>query len=467
MNISEGCQLDNNKYFEKFVDNYIFNRDHQEEGYWINGESFELIIRPECNQQCEYCYVARYGDKLYPMEKRADNKTLIHNTDIILNYIFKERKVLFHEMELFAGDLFYDDIGFEIFELMFKYYKELYDEHPNLFNNHPRIVMPNNFSFATNDKKAKRMEELLTRFKTINMEISLSCSVDGPYNSVRERDKDDSYYTKILEFLQRNPCGIHPMISPSNIESAIKNFDWWDEQYEKYNLAGEDIHDFQPMYLEVRNDEWTDEKLDHYLEFLTHMLEVRFHKNGESVDKLARHIFLGDGEEGSLPCLGNYDPLGLTSTWDSEEYTCAISHQTCFYVASFEFAPCHRTSYPQFLGGRLNVKDDKVVGVTAINPTVYSVIKMNNTHMNIGCPTCPFDPYCLKGCLGAQYEATGDLFVPGESVCKLHKTHLTFLAKTYCELGLTQIAVEKNYFKSEIDKEKWLTLCRQLGYYND
>ena len=35
MNISEGCQLDNNKYFEKFVDNYIFNRDHQEEGYWI------------------------------------------------------------------------------------------------------------------------------------------------------------------------------------------------------------------------------------------------------------------------------------------------------------------------------------------------------------------------------------------------------------------------------------------------
>lgn len=92
---------------------------------------------------------------------------------------------------------------------------------------------------------------------------------------------------------------------------------------------------------------------------------------------------------------------------------------------------------------------------------------MNNTHMNIGCLTCPFDPYCLKGCLGAQYEATGDLFVPGESVCKLHKTHLTFLVKTYCELGLTKIAVEKNYFKSEIDKEKWLTLCRQLGYYND
>ena len=126
MNISEGCQLDNNKYFEKFIDNYIFNRDHQEEGYWINGESFELIIRPECNQQCEYCYVARYGDKLYPMEKRADKETLVHNTDIILNYIFKERKVLFHEMELFAGDLFYDDIGFEILELMFKYYKELW-----------------------------------------------------------------------------------------------------------------------------------------------------------------------------------------------------------------------------------------------------------------------------------------------------------------------------------------------------
>lgn len=468
MNISENCKLDNNKYFENFLNRYCFNRDHQKEGYWLNEESFEFIIRPECNQKCEYCYIHRYGDSLYPVEKRLGNEELLHNIDITLDYIFHDRKVLFHEIELFAGDLFYDNLGFDIYDLLLKYYGELYEEHPNLIKGfHPRIAFPCNFSFAVDDEKARRMEEYYKKFEDIGMELCLSCSVDGPYNSVREENKDMTYYTKILEYLQRNPSGIHPMISPSNIDSAIKNYDWWIENYEKYNLSGGLKSDFQPMLLEVRNDEWTDEKLDQYLEYLTHMLEVRFKMNGESLDKLARHLFLGDGEEESLPRLQNYDPLQMTETWYSSEYTCAISHQTCFYVATMEFVPCHRTSYQQYIGGRLEVENDKVVGITAINPTIYSVIKTNNTHLNIGCATCPFDPYCLKLCLGAALESTGDLFLPPESVCKLHKTRITFLAKSYCELGLTKIAIEKDYFPDEEHKEKWLTLCRGLGYYND
>lgn len=132
-----------------------------------------------------------------------------------------------------------------------------------------------------------------------------------------------------------------------------------------------------------------------------------------------------------------------------------------------EFVPCHRTSYQQFIGGRFEVKDDKIVGVTAVNPSLYTVIKTNNTHLNIGCVSCIYDPYCLKHCLGAALESTGDLFLPPKSVCELHKMKLTFLAKSYCELGLTQIAVEKNYFSDEKEKETWLTFCRRLGYYND
>ena len=31
-------------------------------------ESIELIIRPECNQKCQYCYITNHGDELYPKE---------------------------------------------------------------------------------------------------------------------------------------------------------------------------------------------------------------------------------------------------------------------------------------------------------------------------------------------------------------------------------------------------------------
>lgn len=468
MNISESCKLDNNKYFETFLTHHCFENGEQIEGYTINSGSFEFIVRPECNQKCEYCYIARYGNSLYPVEKRADNKTLLKNMDIVLNYLCNERKSLFSEIELFAGDLFYDNLGFDIFDLLLKYYSILHEEHPNLFKKYDfRIAFPNNFSFCADDEKVKRMEEYLKKFDDLDVELNLSCSVDGPYDSVREENKDMSYYDKIMDFISRNGCGIHPMISPSNIGSAIQNYDWWIEQFEKYNIRKNPKDEFQPMLLEVRNDEWDEEKLDQYLAYLTHMLEVRFQLNDSSLDKLARHIFLGDGEEGSLIGMRNYDPLQLVKTWNDGKYTCAISHQTCFYLATMEFVPCHRTSYQQFIGGRFEVKDDKIVGVTAVNPSLYTVIKTNNTHLNIGCVSCIYDPYCLKHCLGAALESTGDLFLPPKSVCELHKMKLTFLAKSYCELGLTQIAVEKNYFSDEKEKETWLTFCRRLGYYND
>lgn len=35
-------------------------------------ESIELIIRPECNQKCQYCYITNHGDELYPKEERLD-----------------------------------------------------------------------------------------------------------------------------------------------------------------------------------------------------------------------------------------------------------------------------------------------------------------------------------------------------------------------------------------------------------
>ena len=33
--------------------------------YFLNENGFELIVRPQCNQHCSYCYIANYGKELY------------------------------------------------------------------------------------------------------------------------------------------------------------------------------------------------------------------------------------------------------------------------------------------------------------------------------------------------------------------------------------------------------------------
>ena len=69
--------------------------EHPEELEYIMGDTggIELIVRPECNQKCEYCYIARYGDTLYPKEERVSNDVILHNLDLLLTYVFEDQQL--------------------------------------------------------------------------------------------------------------------------------------------------------------------------------------------------------------------------------------------------------------------------------------------------------------------------------------------------------------------------------------
>jgi hypothetical protein len=61
------------------------------------------------------------------------------------------------------------------------------------------------------------------------------------------------------------------MISACNVHLWIDNFIWFEEMFQKYNL---DINTM--MTLEVRNNDWTDESIQHYLHFLNFLFEQKF-----------------------------------------------------------------------------------------------------------------------------------------------------------------------------------------------
>lgn len=449
--------------YDNFLKRFEFNQRFTEsleekDPAMLNG--IELIIRPECNQQCEYCYITKHGKKLYP--KRFTNEEILNNLKLILDYFFIEKKLYVKHWELFAGDLFYDNLIFDIFDIFYPYLKNIYEHYSHL-TEITNIMIPNNCSFIKSDEKIKKMQEYIDKFADIHCRIVLSASIDGKYaQGVREKDEyEDEYYEKLFTFFQKNQYGYHPMIYAGNIEHAIENYDWWLEQLEKYNT-----NLYQPMLLEVRNpDEWTDEKIQAYLKLLKHIINRRIKMFDNDIEEFTDHLFTNHMKVREKESCG-YDPIVFPDVSnlnqaDTNIITCSFSENLHIRLGDLSIVPCHRMCYPQFVAGNyiVNKEKNKIIGIEGYNVTSYISMVTYNPSVAPGCVTCPIKTHCIKGCFGAQYEWTGEYLIPILSVCTLFKAKTAFLIKTYYDLGVLKIAKEKDYLS-----DNFLKIAATLGY---
>ena len=53
-----------------------------------SSSGLELYLTSSCNQKCEYCYLAKYENKLYPQHLNNENN-IINNLKIILEWIIE------------------------------------------------------------------------------------------------------------------------------------------------------------------------------------------------------------------------------------------------------------------------------------------------------------------------------------------------------------------------------------------
>lgn len=413
----------------------------------------ELIVKPECNQNCEYCYIARHGAHLYPYDERVSNEQILKNLKSLLDYVYIEHELLVTDWELFAGDLFFDDLYFDIVEMFYGYLAPLYKKYRPVMDKHETLILiPCNFSFIVNDEKVKKLQEYIDKFQAIGCDLGFSCSSDGIYaTDTREgKELDEAYYEKIFKLKQRNPAfGFHPMIAPSNVKNAIKNYDWWYDMYQKHVIGKiNGRQDFLPMFLEVRNDEWTEENIDQLIDLLQHMIDHRLQLCDNDIDKFAYHLFNGDGSNETLPKLGVNDLIMFrykSTLQEKQRISCSMHHILHITLNNFNLVPCHRLTYKQFVGGHFTTNSDgKINGVEPHNVSGFLGIKFYPADETVKCFNCVLQPICQQGCLGAQFESSGELFEPCLSVCDMQQRKYFFLLRTYNKMGVFKSAKEQD-----------------------
>lgn len=427
----------------------------------------EIYLTPECNQSCSYCYLCAHGDELYPKEIR-NKKKILENFKIFLNYC-SENNFCPESIDIFSGEVWESELGVTVLETLAEHLENNKNFRPK------RIMVPSNCSFVLNEVYLPKIEHAIGRIAN-NPEIStrfcFSCSNDGyyidketrPFNNknLQQIKGTEEYYNKLFEFCKKWNFAFHPMVSAHGIEYWQENFKWWMESLEKYG--------FDPlksiMFLETRNDDWTEDKIINYMRYLN-----------SSIDYLINEImpkFGGNVQENYIKYLNgvlnsSYNKFNPFRPRTAKNYLCCSLPRTlAVRMGDLAIVPCHRTSYDEFIIGYFQVKDNKIVDVKAKNIQMMNQVWYNNILGTAKCSYCPYKSLCVRGCYGAQYESKGDLFYPCSTVCDLYKANLIFLYHKYKKLnilnrlGNTDLVVVYEQVKETEECKKWSEIAQSL-----
>lgn len=346
--------------------------------------------------------------------------------------------------------MFYDNLFFDFIQIIYRYYKWLYDEHYDFIEwhnekamqkNEPAIVIPCNMSFCEDDEKIEKVKYYYNLFQKIGVTIYFSYSTDGKYaTDIREQKYvPDEFFDKVFALCQEMNWGVHPMISYESIDNIINNYEWFKGIFNRYRLNnGSSI----PYFLEVRNDGWNEESLEKYQKFLQYYVNDMFHMHCNSNLEVLfnEHLrIFSKNERNSYTLTGSEHKLhNLLIMSINNIVSCNIgTFDLCINMGDLSLLPCHRTAYPELRGGEFHIENDKITGIKAYESyNSYLNLIYFNGNYRPGCVTCDYNVFCMKGCLGAQYEKFGDPNIPILSVCTLLKTKLNTLMNYYHSIGL-------------------------------
>jgi len=402
-------QDENDKWLQTFLRRTFYKGFKQPDRY-PNWSRVELFVTANCNQQCKYCYLARYGHLLYP---EYDPDTVVQNARRLLDWL--KVNGFRPNLELFSGEPLVQQVGFKVIDAVLK-------------RRFPSLVIPTNFSFMLSDKLVEKVERRIRTARKHGIRLFLSASIDGKYCEANRPLKgydvdprDDAFYDKVFAFCSKHGFGFHPMVYSELIEYWPENFLWFQAMFKKHKIPWWNLY-----LLEVRNPEWTPRQIQHLGNFIKFLVRWTYSKTGKH--KFIDFIFKQKG----------FNILSNPLTRVGRGLGCSIQSVMSVRLQDLAIFPCHRTAYPQFKVAQF----DERMQIRAVNPDLWMTVLTFDANTLPYCETCPVKYLCGKGCLGAQFETTGDLFTPIPTVCQMEHWKLYSYVEALKEIGMLDVIKE-------------------------
>ncbi len=399
--------------------------------------SLELFLTPTCNQKCEYCYLQKYPD-LYPAEKNNE-ENILTNLKHVLDWCIKEEFFL-PNLDLFSGEIWHTPFGLKVLDIV-------YDYIANKGLLCMSVTIPTNATFIHDKKQTIEIQNRIDAFNKIRCKVVISLSVDGKYVEDLERPRnnpnaplrDDQFYEDLFIFAKHNDYGFHPMLAAQEIKKWKQNFQWWISMLRKYDMPMEKL-----MLLEVRNDDWTDEAIEDYKEFLRYLMNITFKYHNNDMYVAMDDLFLYNQvydtyipkEDWLWGESMSYLPILLSET--KGFYGCTIISHLTVRVGDLAIAPCHRTAYNKYLYGYFTQDENgDITGIKANNPQMaINILMLDNRKVILGCDSCILKDVCLGTCKGQSIESHSDPFYNDPKVCYFLKKKYEYIFELYEERGI-------------------------------
>jgi len=398
-------------------------------------KNLELFIGGKCNLACKYCYLHKYGDQLFP--KYLDDSTTIKNLELVCDWLLEN--AYYPDIEIFSGEPLINEKGFIAIDLVLDKFANKY---PGM-----KLTIPTNMTFLLNDMLTSKVEELYVKAAQGNVKLLLSASVDGKYCGVNRPMKNgleyntDEFYDKVFAFIKKHGLGLHPMVYSENIELWPANFLWFQEMLNKFQI------DWTNLYLlEVRNYNWSIQEVILFEKFIDFLIRWTFKQCNSNVDEYIKFMF---GHSHGFNILGS--PLSSVD----RGIGCSIQSTLVLRVGDLAIFPCHRLSYPIFKLGHFITQENRISGLEIDNVEMLIVKHTFEGRTMPICESCLIKDLCSLGCLGSQFEVTGDLFSPIPTVCRLEHGKIIAMIRTYKDLDIyddvmSRISKAKKYAMEEL-----------------